>query len=304
MKAFSYVLVTPVRDEVSTIGRTIESVTRQTIQPREWIIVSDGSTDGTNDVVDAASKSHAWIRLLSRPSRPLRSFAAVVHNTEMGVKALRCRDYQYLGLLDADLDFQADYFEQLIRRFQENPGLGLAGGVVVDRGTPRTRLPRNRVDIPGAVQFFSRDCFESLGSLLPVPEGGWDCLSCAMARMGGFETRLFTDLIVDHLKPRNISQGGTLRRLWQMGVRDYAIGYDPLFELLKCLGRLGEAPFAAAAAASWCGYCTAALQRRPRLIPHHVLAHVQQEQRQRLRGVFRALIGQAGHRANANQRVS
>lgn len=285
MNTRSYVLVTPVRDEVATIARTIESVARQTIRPREWVIVSDGSTDGTNEAVEAASRSHGWIRLLSLPRRPGRSFAAVVHNTEAGVNALSCRDYQYLGLLDADLDFQVDYFETLISRFETNPRLGLAGGVVIDPGRPRNRFPRNRIDIPGAVQLFRRDCFERLGGLVAIPEGGWDCLTCAMARMSGFETRLVTDLIVDHLKPRNVSQGGTLRRVFQLGIRDYAIGYDPLFELFKCMGRISEPPLLVAALAHWFGYCVATVRRRPRVVPPHVIAFVQKEQRHRLRSL-------------------
>jgi hypothetical protein len=286
--AFSYVLVTPVRDEVSTIGRTIAAVTQQTIQPSEWVIVSDGSTDGTDALVDEASRDYRWIRLLRLPVRPGRSFAAVVHNTEAGLNALSCHDYQYVGFLDADLDFQLDYFETLMNRFGANPKLGLAGGVVIDCGRSREQFPRNRLEVPGAVQFFRRDCFERLGGLVPVPEGGWDALTCAMARMSGFETQLFTDLVVDHLKPRNISQGGPLRRLWQMGVRDYAVGYDPVFELFKCFSRATEPPFLASAAARWLGFCLATVRQRPRVVPDHVVAFVRQEQRQRLRSLGRA----------------
>jgi biofilm PGA synthesis N-glycosyltransferase PgaC len=284
-----YVLVTPVRDEAATIARTIAAVTRQTLQPSEWVIVSDGSTDGTNELVEAAARTHDWIRLLPLSPRPGRSFAAVVQNTEVGVNALKRRDYQYLGLLDADLDFQASYFETLIGRFEANPRLGLAGGVVIDCGTPRTRLPRNRIDVPGAVQLFRRDCFERLGGLMPVPEGGWDCLTCAMVRMDGFETQLVTDLIVDHLKPRNISQGGPMRRLWQLGVRDYAVGYDPVFELFKCVGRITEPPFfLGSALARWFGYCAGTARRRPRVVPPHVVEFVQKEQRRRLRSLWRS----------------
>jgi poly-beta-1,6-N-acetyl-D-glucosamine synthase len=279
----SYVLVTPVRDEAATIARTIEAVMRQTIQPSEWIIVSDGSSDGTNEIVEAAAKAAGQIRLLRLPSRPERSFAAVVHNTEAGVRALACRSYQYIGLLDADLDFQPDYFETLIRRFENNPKLGLAGGVVIDRGRPRDIFPRNRIDIPGAVQLFRRECFERLGGLVAIPEGGWDSLTCAVARMNGYQTQLFTDLVVDHLKPRNISQGGPLQRLWQLGVRDYAIGYDPFFELFKCASRVAEPPFLASAVARWFGFCAATIRQRPRVVPADVIAYVQNEQRRRLR---------------------
>jgi biofilm PGA synthesis N-glycosyltransferase PgaC len=280
-----YVLVTPVRDEEATIGRTLESVLKQTILPREWVIVSDGSTDNTNPIILRAAESHPWIRLLALAPRAGRSFAAVVHNTEAGIRHLGCRDYAYLGLLDADITFQSDYFEQIMRRFEGDPALGLAGGVVIDTGLRRDRLPRNRNDVPGAVQFFRRTCFEQIGGLLPIPEGGWDGMTCAMARMAGYKTRLFTDLVVDHLKPRNVAEGGVIRRKWQMGVRDYAAGYHPVFETVKCISRLKDRPLLIGALAWWIGYCTAALQRRPRIINASLVAYIRHEQMNRLCGM-------------------
>jgi glycosyltransferase involved in cell wall biosynthesis len=279
--------VTPVRDEIATIGRTIDSVVRQTVRPAEWVIVSDGSTDGTNEAVEKAALHNSWIRLLALPARSERSFAAVVRNTEAGVAALLCRDYQYLGLLDADVEFNSKYFESLISCFEASPQLGLAGGVVIDVGQPRNRFPRNRIDVPGAVQLFRRACFERLGGLMAIPEGGWDGLTCAVARMRGFETRLVTDLVVDHLKPRNISQGGPLRRVWQLGVRDYAMGYDAIFELVKCMSRVAEPPFLVSACARWLGFCAATVQRRPRVVPSDVVAHVRHEQRHRMQHMWR-----------------
>jgi poly-beta-1,6-N-acetyl-D-glucosamine synthase len=283
MNCRGYVLVTPVRDEEKTIGLTIDSVLAQTQRPREWVIVSDGSTDRTNQIVSNAASKHPWIRLLDLPPRACRDFAAVVKNTERGVRALECRDYAFIGLLDSDVSFQADYFEQLLKRFAADERLGLAGGVVIDIGTPRDRLPRNRQDVPGAVQFFRRACFESLGGLIAIPEGGWDALTCATARLRGYETRLFTDLIVDHHKPRNIAHGGHLRRRWQLGIRDYGLGYHALFEFVKCCGKIHHHPIVFGAAAWWLGYCSAMLQRRTRIIPSELAAFVRREQATRLR---------------------
>ncbi len=282
----SYVLVTPVRDEEKTIGRTIEAVLKQTLLPREWVIVSDGSTDATDDIVRRAADENPWIRLLAVTPRPGRSFAAVVHNTEAGIRNLEFRNYAYLGLLDSDVEFQVDYFEQIMRRFEAEPALGLAGGVVIDVGLPKDRFPRNRIDVPGAVQFFRRECFDRIGGLIPIPEGGWDGMTCAMARMQGYKTRLFTDLVVDHLKPRNVSEGGVVRRKWQMGVRDHALGYHPLFELVKCVGRLKDQPRVIGALAWWTGYCTAQLQRHPRIVDASVVAYIRSEQMDRLKGIF------------------
>lgn len=278
-----YVLVTPTRNEEASIAVTIECVVNQTRRPAEWVIVSDGSTDRTDQIVRSAAGKHPWIRLHTLPARPDRSFAAVVHATDAGVRALATRAYDYLGLLDSDVRFEADYFEKVIRHFEASPRLGLAGGVVIDLGQPKDRLPRNRGDVPGAVQFFRRRCFEELGGLVAIPEGGWDALTCARARMLGYETRLLTDLVVDHLKPRNVSAGGVVQRQWQLGRRDYALGYHPLFELFKCMGRALESPVLAGAGAWWLGYCFSAIMRRKRLIPEDLMQFVRDEQIARIR---------------------
>jgi biofilm PGA synthesis N-glycosyltransferase PgaC len=278
-----YVLLTPVKNEESTIGITIESVIRQSLLPTEWIIVSDGSTDKTDSIVESATQAHPWIRLIKLPARQTRSFSAVVHATEIGVRALKSKDHQYLGLLDADLRFDPHYFEPLIERFEENSRLGLAGGVVIDVGTSKNGKPRNLQDVPGAVQFFRRPCFEALGGLLAIPEGGWDALTCAKARMNGFETKLIPELIVDHLKPRNVSEGGIVRRKYQLGIRDYALGYHPVFELVKCAGRVTESPAVITSFAWFVGYAIAAVRRRPRLLPPDLISFIRQEQMRRLR---------------------
>jgi len=278
-----YVLLTPVKNEESTIGTTIDSVTRQSFLPTEWVIVSDGSTDQTDFIVETAAQAHPWIRLIKLPIRLTRSFSAVVQATETGVKALKSTEHTYVGLLDADIQFPPKYFEQLIGHFERNPRLGLAGGMVVDVGTSESRPPRNVQDVPGAVQFFRRTCFDSLGGLIAIPEGGWDALTCAKARMNGFETRLIPELVVDHLKPRNVSEGGIIRRKCQLGVRDYALGYHPVFEFVKCVGRITESPFMIAAVARLAGYCMAMIRRQPRLLPANLVAFVRQEQKSRLR---------------------
>jgi poly-beta-1,6-N-acetyl-D-glucosamine synthase len=281
-KTGAYVLVTPTRDEEATIGETIRSVLAQTLQPEEWVIVSDGSTDRTNQILNEAAMVHPWIKVILLPQQSKRNFASVVHATEAGLKALKEEDYEFVALLDADVRFGPKYFESVIQQFLISPRLGLAGGVVIDPGKCKNKLPKNRNDVPGAVQFFRRCCFEELGGLIAVPEGGWDGLTCARARMLGYETRLLTHLIVDHLKPRNIAEGSVLRRSWQMGVREYAVGYQPAFEFLKCLSKTCEQPIIVGAIVWWLGYFCAAIKAPNRLVPDNLLKYFRKEQKMRL----------------------
>jgi poly-beta-1,6-N-acetyl-D-glucosamine synthase len=286
----TYVLVTPTKDEENTIGETLASVISQTIRPLEWVIVSDGSTDRTDSLIRTAMAEHPWITLIQLPPREGRCFGAVARATKLATERLSFCGYEFIGLLDSDLRFAPNYFESVIAEFRTNPKLGLAGGRVLDPGERPESKPDNTWDVPGAVQFFRRKCFESLRKIHAIPEGGWDMLTCVESRMNGFETALLTGLVVDHLKPRNIAHGGIISRRWQCGVRDYVLGYHPLFETVKCLRRIRQSPALVSAAAWWIGYVSAALSRRPRAIPADILAHIHLEQLRRLKPISRRKI--------------
>jgi poly-beta-1,6-N-acetyl-D-glucosamine synthase len=282
----AYVLVTPVRNEETFIGRTIQSVINQTIHPKEWVIMSDGSTDSTNSIIENAQKNNSWIRLFKLPKREKPSWSAVVDNTTLGIKSIKCETYSFLGLLDADLEFQPFYFERLIAKFHDDSNLGLSGGNTIDIGRPKTYIPRNLNEVPGAVQFFTRECFESLGGMKALPEGGWDALTAASARKNGFKTQLAADLFIDHLKPNNITSGGIAKRRWQRGVRDYALGYHPLFEAIKCIDLIREKPYLISAFFWFSGYLSCHFLRRKRTLNQDLIRFIQTEQINRLAKLF------------------
>lgn len=279
----AYVLVTPVRNEELTIEITIKSVLAQSILPREWVIVSDESTDQTDAIVNRYAGRVPWLRLIQLKDRPARNFASVVFATQSGINSLRTMDYAFLGLLDADVRLPSNYYTQILARFAAEPRLGLAGGLVLDYVDGRfVRNRQNLQDIAGAVQFFRRNCFETLGGLMPLPEGGWDAITCVRARMNGFRTASFPNLIVEHLKPRNAAEGNQFRRNWQLGVRDYALGNHPLFEMVKCCARCLDFPPLIGSLSRLVGFASAAVNRHKRLLPAEVVHYIRHEQLARL----------------------
>jgi len=283
MSVPSYVLVTPVKDEESTIEITIQSVINQTFLPQEWVIVSDQSTDATDDIVQRYARNYEFINFVRLQGKQERSFASVVHVTEAGIKALRSKNHEYLGLLDADVRFGPDYYEDLLKRFAMDPKLGLAGGLVLDvvsGGIGKGR--QNMNDVAGATQFFRRECFESLGGLVAIPEGGWDAITCVVARANSFRTATFPDLRMEHLKPRNASQGNVISRKWQTGIREYALGNHPLFVIIKCLSRLLEPPIIVAAVVRLISFFWCYLVARKRMIDPKLIDMIRNEQLSRI----------------------
>src|SRR6476620_1111425 len=83
-KAMRYVLITPARNEIAYLELTLKSVASQTVLPLRWVIVSDGSTDGTDELVTKYAKVYPWIELVRMPERKERHFAGKIHAFNAG----------------------------------------------------------------------------------------------------------------------------------------------------------------------------------------------------------------------------
>ena len=155
-----YVLVTPARNEAAFIERTIRSVLVQTSLPARWIIVSDGSTDGTDEIVKKYTDRYEWIQLVRMPERKERHFAGKVYAFNAGYARLGELSYDIVGNLDADISFDKDYFSFLISRFADDTKLGVAG-TPFREGTRQYDYRFTSIDhVSGACQLFRRECFE------------------------------------------------------------------------------------------------------------------------------------------------
>src|ERR1700686_959796 len=127
----NYVVISPVRDEEAYIRFTIDCMVHQTIVPKEWIIINDGSSDKTGDIIDEYAQRYPWIRVVHRANRGFgKAGGGVVGPFNDGYKAVQSRDWNYLGKLDGDLSFDPDYFEKCFEHFENDPRLGVAGGVI------------------------------------------------------------------------------------------------------------------------------------------------------------------------------
>ena len=127
MALLKYILITPVRNEMDFIELTIKSMVAQTVRPLRWVIVSDGSTDGTEEIVTKFATDHSWIELVRLPERRGRDFAGKVYAFNAGLKRVKHLAYDVIGSLDGDVSFDEEYFAFLLRKLEENPEVGLAG---------------------------------------------------------------------------------------------------------------------------------------------------------------------------------
>jgi cellulose synthase/poly-beta-1,6-N-acetylglucosamine synthase-like glycosyltransferase len=276
------VLLSAVRNEQETVARTIASVKRQTLRPVEWVIMDNGSTDRTHEILRECVEGCPWIQIGRTPWSPHQGYANKVRALERARAGLQTNGYHYLGVLDGDVELPPDYYATVLGLFAQQKDLGITGGVILDPGEDGPLEMRNNWDVPGGAQVFRRECFETIGGFVPIPEGGEDTIACVSARRGGYRTMVVPELAARHLKPRGFSLGGALKRRWHLGSRDAAMGVDPWFELFKAVRYLCEAPVVVGSAARLAGYWCRTLFGGDRVVPPEVVDHLRFEQRRTL----------------------
>ena len=280
----NYVLITPARNEAAFIELTIKSVLAQTLRPIKWIIVSDGSTDGTDDIVNRYLDQNPWIELVRMPERRERHFAGKVHAFNAGYEKVKSVPYEVIGSLDGDLSFDGEYFSFLLEKLNENPALGLVGTPFQDG--PNKTYDYRFVSIEhasGACQLFRRQCFEDIGGYKPVKGGGIDHIAVLTARMKGWKTRTFTEKMSLHHRPMGTAERGTFKARFKTGTLDYALGGHPLWELFRTCYQMSKRPFIIGGLTLLSGYLWAFSTRAERPIPPELVKFRRSEQMQRLR---------------------
>jgi glycosyltransferase involved in cell wall biosynthesis len=283
----SYVLVTAAYNEEKYIERTIQSVVAQSVRPLRWIIVSDASTDRTDELVLKYAKEHPFIVLSRIREDHPRNFTAQVFAINTGFRQLENLKYDFIGNLDADISFGPYYFEQLLKEFHRDRELGLGGGCILEKqdGVFQKRAGTSLVSVAHAVQLFRRSCFESVRPYVPMAHGGPDWIAEVRARQAGWKVATFSDLPVHHYRPTAGAEG-LLRGRLRQGRMDYSVGSLFLFEILKCGRRLRESPRILGAAIRFFGYWSSYLRREPLLAPEDFVDYLRREQRRRLRSLL------------------
>jgi len=285
----AYVLITAAHNEEKFIAATIRSVIAQSVLPQRWIIVSDASSDGTDDIVRQHAAQHGFIRLHGISDNHPRNFGAQVDAIKAGYAGLKDLEFAFIGNVDADVVLPPNYYETLLQKLADNPRLGLAGGFIYEdygRGF-KPRRTNSVNSVAHATQFFRRECYEAIGGYLRLPYGGPDWVAEIMVRQRGWTVQAFPELVVQHFRP-TASAGGSLRGSWHQGRMDHSLGSLPLFETLKCLRRLPERPFVLGALARLLAFAYSWLCRAPLLVPEDVARYLRAEQRQRLQALFSA----------------
>jgi biofilm PGA synthesis N-glycosyltransferase PgaC len=281
--SFNYVIITAARNEVAFIELTLRSVVSQSVHPLKWVIVSDGSTDGTDELVSKYAAEYPWIELLRMPERRERHFAGKVHAFNTGWEKIKGLDYEIICSLDADISFDSDYFEFLLAKFRANPRLGVAGTPFTEgSGTYDFRFTSIE-HVSGACQVFRRECFEAIGGYTPIRGGGIDLVAVVSSRMKGWQTRTFPDKVCFHHRKMGSGMNKGLKLPFKWGQTDYRLGGHPVWQIFRCFYQMSKPPYIVGGLLCLTGYYFALVVKRRRDVTDEFARFRGGEQMRRLR---------------------
>lgn len=274
-----YALVTPARDERANLERLAESVSAQTLPPAAWVIVDDGSEDGTTELVEALAGRHDWVRPVGTgcsgaPLADGRRTGRALDAFRRGVREL-AEPVEVVAKVDADTSFDADYFEQIVARFRAHPDLGIAGGACYELEADGWRRQRTIATHPrGASRAYRWECLDAVMSL--DSRMGWDGLDEIKAELRGYRSEAFLDLGFRHHRSTGERERSRFGHYLAQGRAAWYMGYRPTYLLLRAAYRGLRDPSALAMA---CGYLTAASRRDARCRETDVVHALRRQQR-------------------------
>ena len=279
-----YVLISPCRNEADFMRRTLESVAGQSLQPALWVIVDDGSTDATPDILAEFAARHDWIRIVPKPDRGHRAVGpGVIEAFYTGLETVS-DDFPYLCKLDLDLELPSRYFEILIERMEIDPRIGTCSGKPYIRRDGKLVSERRGDEMSvGMTKFYARTCFDDIGGF--VREVMWDAIDCHKARQLGWRAISWDDpdLRFEHLRPMGSSQSSIYTGRRRHGFGQYFMGSDPLYFMATAAFRALEPPYVLGGLSMLQGYFGAWLKGASRLDDPELVAFIRTYQRRALR---------------------
>lgn len=289
-----YALITPARNEAAFIEQTIRAVIHQTVKPAKWVIVSDGSTDGTDEIVKKYVREHHWIEILRMPERAERHFGGKAAAFNAGRDRLKQIPYDIIGNLDADITFDADYFDFLLNKFALNKNLGVAGTPFREGSTQYDYRFSRKEHVSGACQLFRRECFEMIGGYVPLKGGGIDLAAVVTARMRGWKTETFTEKTCLHLRPMGKAGPHYLKYTFKSGHGDYLLGIHPLWQFFRSIYQMSAKPLFLSGFLLLSGYAWGMITHSPKPVSEEFVRFRREEQMRWLKDYYRRLLARLG----------
>lgn len=268
MTAQRYVLITPCRDEAKYARQCLDSVLAQTLPPALWVIVDDGSSDETPEILAEYAARVDWIRIVRREDRGRRAVGpGVIDAFYAGLETVDLEDFDHVCKFDLDLDIPPAYFATLVQWMREDPALGTCSGKPYFWSDDGRQLVSEKCGDEmsvGMTKFYRRECFQEIGGF--VRQVMWDGIDCHRCRMLGWEAYSRDDAGTRfvHLRPMGSSQQSMWTGRMRHGFGQYFMGTGLVYMTASALYRMTRPPLLVGGLGMWWGYARSLARRLPR----------------------------------------
>lgn len=275
----NYTIISPVRNEEEFIEKTLKSVVNQTLKPLEWIIIDDGSTDKTAEIVNNYVKKYDWIKMINQQDRGFYyPGKGVVDTFYKGFDNISNNNWDFIVKLDCDLSFQEDYFEKVLHEFELNPKLGIASGLTFIPSNGGMVSEKVQDDHPvGPSKVYRKECFKDIDGLKPI--SGWDLADLLSAQMKGWETKCFDNFKINHYRKTGSRRSDFTSGMFLWGRFHYRYGYGLFYTFLKSIYRLAEKPVIIGGISIFLGYLYAFVKQEDRIFDKEMRKFLRKKQR-------------------------
>lgn len=284
-----YILISPVYNEEAHLAALVNCIVSQMVRPVVWLLVNDGSSDRTEEIIRNHMKEHEFIELLNLDRNHVESYYS--RKTQAFIKGYEQVRFKvghgFVASLDADIIAPPNYYKSILQEFERNPRLGIAGGTYYyEKAGKRDDVLIDSSCVPGSLQMFRRECYEEIGGYIALKRGGDDTLASIMARMKGWETRSFREYAV--MQRREVGTVGgksILKARFGQGLTEYGVATHPLFMIAKSFRRCFlERPYLLGSCTRLIGFACGYIMREQRRMPAEAVRFVRREQVGRLLG--------------------
>jgi len=286
-----YILITAARNEEDYIEKTITSVISQSVLPTKWVIVSDGSIDRTDEIVESYLKQYSFIQFIKNSGDKERNFGSKAKAIMFAYSLVKDLDFNYVGILDADISFDSDYYNDLLAKISFDDEIGIAGGMRFDLCRGKFKKVYCAPDsVGGPFQFFAKECFEQIGGYKSLIFGGIDIVAEVTAKMYGWKVKPYSDLTLYHHRCTGSGGDKLLKNYAYQGFKLHSLGYNSISILFKFSRLIFDKPMFIGSLTSVGSYYLAKIKGDKIQVSEEFVKHLNGEQKEKMKLGFQKIF--------------